>query len=216
MGLIDPFFKLGLNFREINKDVLSLAQLWSRIASRALWVNQLRSVDKLTTAIALITLCIVVAAHWANSSDVPVSEESVALRAEELVDHLLKRIVSLVDTLKYVLSNLSVFWGRSAAESVKVAVEPLVDLLVDFEVLITNLARGLALLLGLCFSSCTVLVGAAYINRVVSGKSAVACKHITGKNATDNVAEVWYVVDVRQCTSYQDVAFALNRTLLGQ
>lgn len=215
LSLMDPFFQLWLNFREIDKDVLCLPQLWSRMARRALWLDKFRSVDKLAAAIALVTLCIIEVAHWAFSSDIPVSEESVALGAIELVDNFLERVASLVDIIEDVLSNLSVFGGGGAAECVEVAVEPLVDLLVDFEVLVANLARGLALLLGLSLSRCAILVSAADVNRVMPGESGVARKHITGENATDNVAEVRHIVNVRQGTSDQNVTLAWDWALLG-
>jgi len=81
LGLLDPFLELRLDLREVNEDMGCLAKLWGAVASRAPGVYKLWGVDELSAAIALVTLCIVVMAHGALSTDVSISQESVTLSA---------------------------------------------------------------------------------------------------------------------------------------
>lgn len=68
--------------------MFGLTQLGSCVASGALWLDQLWRVNQFFAFIALVTLCIMIVTHRALTSDVPVSQESVALEAKELINNL--------------------------------------------------------------------------------------------------------------------------------
>ena len=85
------------------------------------------------------------------------------MEAVLLVDDLLVGVLVLVALAEDILGDLGLPLGGCAAEVVEVAVEPLIDALVDREVVVADLLRGLTLLKGLGVSGRTVFVGAAHV-----------------------------------------------------
>ena len=102
-----------------------------------------------------------------------------------------------MDAVKNVLGNLSLLGGGGAAEVVKVAVEPVIDLLVDLVVMVADFFAGFTFFHGFGFGRGAVLVSAAYVNGVVANKAAVASEDIGRKHTSDDVAEMRNVVHVR-------------------
>ena len=72
-----------------------------------------------------------------------------------------------------VLGYLGLPVGRGAAEVVEVAVEPVVYLLVDLVIVVTDLLRSLALFESLDLGGCAVLVCAANVEGIVAHEAAV-------------------------------------------
>ena len=107
------------------------------------------------------------------------------------------------------MSDLCLLLRGSATENVEIAVEPLIDLFMNFIVVVTDLLRRLALLACFCLSSSAILVSTANIYRVVSSKTAEPCIDVCGEDAPNNVAKMRHVIDVRQRTRDQDVALSL-------
>jgi len=108
LGLLNPFFELRLNLRKVDEDMGGLANIWGAVAGRAPGIYKLRGVYELTAAITLVTLSIIVTAHWACSTDVSISQESIALSAIKLLDFLNKCISVILDVIENLLCNLSV------------------------------------------------------------------------------------------------------------
>jgi len=83
----------------------------------------------------------------------------------------------------------------------------------DSMVLVTDLLGRALLLQGLGLGGRPVLVGAAYVDRVVPPQPAVPRKHVSAEHAADDVPEVRDVVDVGQRAGDEYVAAAGDRKL---
>ena len=114
-------------------------------------------------------------AHRALAPDISVSEEPLALVTVELVNHLVEGVTIGVEVLEDFLSDLGVDGRGCPSEVVKVDVEPLINLLVDNVVLVADLLRGLAFLLGFGLGRGSVLIGTTDVHAVVVGEAAVPC-----------------------------------------
>ena len=79
-GLCDPLLKLGLDLGQVDEDVLAGLDHRGSVTGGALGINQLHGIDKLTTAIALVTLGISVATalERAPTTDHSISQWRVA------------------------------------------------------------------------------------------------------------------------------------------
>jgi hypothetical protein len=77
----------------------------------------------------------------------------------------------------------------------------------DLKVLVTDLLWCAFLLKCLHFSGCTVLISAADVESIVPSKTAIPGENISTQHATNNVAQVRYIVDVGQRTRDQHIAF---------
>lgn len=83
----------------------------------------------------------------------------------------------------------------------------------DSMILVANLLGRALLLQGLGLGGRPVLVGAAYVDRVVPPKPAVPREHVGAEHAADDVPEVRDVVDVGQRAGDEYVAAAGDRKL---
>lgn len=109
-----------------------------------------------------------------------------------------------------ILRDLGLLRSGRASELVEVTVEPLVDLLVEGVVVVTDLLGGLALLAGFGLRGGSVLVGTTNIDDVVSSEAGEASVDISRQDTSDNVAKMGHVVDVGQSTRDQDVSLAFD------
>ena len=91
-----------------------------------------------------------------------------------------------------------------AAKMVEGDVEPAVDVAVHGMIAVAQLARGDAFLQRLCLGCGAVFIRAADVERLVTGKPAIASEHIRGKHL-DEVSQVGDVVHVGQRGSDQIV-----------
>lgn len=96
---------------------------------------------------------------------------------------------------------------------VKLNVEPLVNFGMDSMVLVADLLGRALLLQGLGLGGRPVLVGAAYVDRVVPPEAAVPGENVGAEHAADDVAEVRDVVDVGQRAGDEYVAATGDRKL---
>ena len=160
-----------------------LARLDDRccIASSALRVNELNSVDKLTASVALVALGVSVttALEWASSTDHAICEGRCTCLTILLLNSIFIGIAGILQVVEDVLRNLSLFWCCGTAELVEVAIEPLVDLSMLLMVMITDLLRSLTLLTSLGLSGSAVLVGTTDVNCVVTSQTTEAGVYIT-------------------------------------
>ena len=147
----------------------------------------------------MVTLSVGVRASVVRAAtfDHTIGQRGVACHTELLVDSILVRASFLVKSHEDILSDLGLFLCGSSTKNVEVAVEPLINLLVDLVVVITDLLRCLTFLACFCLCSSAILVGAANIDRVVSSEAAKSCVDVRGKNAPNNIAKMRHVVHVR-------------------
>jgi len=214
LDLLDPLLELRLDLGQIDEDVGRGADFGSRFALVADGLDELDGVDKLTTAVALISLGIMVMAHGALTANEAISQEAFTLEAILLVNHLLEGVSVLVKGIEDVLSNLGLLGSGSSSELVEVTVEPLVDISVDGVVVIANLLRGLAFLHRLSLSGGSIFISSANVHGVMASKSRESGIHVGREHASDNVSQMRHVVNVGECTSDEDVSFAFLGKLL--
>lgn len=153
--------------------MFGLANFRCGIARGALRVDQFCRVDKLTTAITLVTLCVTIVAHRAFTLNEAISQEALALFAVLLIDNFLEGFVFSDNIFEDSLRNFSLLGGGGTAKSVEVAVEPIVDLFMNGVVVIANLLASFALLHSFGLSCSAVLVSTAHVNSVVAGKTCI-------------------------------------------
>ena len=114
-----------------------------------------------------------------------------------------------MQVIKDVLGDLSLCWSSCSSKIIEVTVEPLVDLLVNGMVVITNLSWCLVVSTSLCLSGCTVLVSAAHVDTVVANQTGKSSIDISRENTTNDVSKMRDIVDVRQSTGDQNITSAL-------
>ncbi len=168
-----------MDLGKVNKDVLRLANLGGRLAATTLWLDKFNSVDEFATAVALISLCIVIMAHWALTSDESVSQESITLQTELLVNNLLKCFAFGMDAVENVLGDLGLLRCGSAAEVIEIAVKPIIDLLVDLVIIVADFFAGFSFFHCFGFRCSAVLVSAADVDGIVTNESAVSSEDIS-------------------------------------
>jgi hypothetical protein len=83
-----------------------------------------------------------------------------------------------MDVVENVLCNLGLLRSTRPAPLVKVTVKPVVDLLVDNSVVVTNLLRGFAFLHRFGLGGSTILVGTAHVNAVMPRETSISCKDV--------------------------------------
>lgn len=105
-------------------------------------------------------------------------------------------ILWLCSTTHVVLLGLLI--GRGPSKVVKANAEPAVDRVVNLKVLVADLLRSHILGNSLGLRGSSVLVGAAHVQRDIPAETRVAGKDVSGQDATDDVAQVGNVVDIRQ------------------
>lgn len=186
--LTNPLFQVRLNLRQVDENVFRLPYLWGGAASGALWIDQFSGIYKLSTTITLIALGIMVVTHWAFSAHKSICEEAFALDAVLLINNLFKGLFAVINIFENILGNHCLLWSTSASKFIEVAIKPVVNIFVDFEVLIANFLASLSLHLGFGFSGSAILVSPANVDCVMSCKTSVSRKHISGKHTPNNVA----------------------------
>jgi len=169
-----------------------------------------------TATVALVTLGIWIIALgvWALAANKSIGQKSLTGTAVLLLHDLFVGVSCFLERKEDFLSNLCLLLCRSPSEKISIAVEPLVDLLVDGVVLVANTLWGQAFLNCLCLGGGAILICSADIHGVVPTESAVSGIHICGEDAADDVTEMRHVVDVRQSTRNEDVSLA--RLLVGE
>lgn len=113
-----------------------------------------------------------------------------------LLNCVLISVTCLFQVVEDILRDLGLLRSGRASELVEVTVEPLVDLLVEGVVVVTDLLGGLALLAGFGLRGGSVLVGTTNIDDVVSSEAGEASVDISRQDTSDNVAKMGHVVDV--------------------
>lgn len=95
-----------------------------------------------------------------------------------MINNFFESLILSSDVLKNVLSDHCLLRGACATELIKVAVKPVVDLLVNLVVVITDLLAGFTLHHGLGLSSSAVLICAADVDSVVAGETRIPGENI--------------------------------------
>lgn len=193
--------------------------------------NQFHGVDQLLTFVALITASVVELTRriGTRARYVTIGQESLAGVAVQLIDALLRDQTSLVQFPEDILANFRLFLRRCSTEEIEVQLKPFVDLRVQIVVLVADLSRRALLLERFRLRRRTVLIRTADVHRIVISRSAVPkrsrawdecvreaveilpSEHITTEQGSNQVAQVRYVVDVRERTGDQHVARTVFR-----
>lgn len=142
-------------------------------------VDQFGRIDQFATAITLVTLSVTVVAHGTFSAHKPISQKALTLLAVLLIDNFLEGFVLCYYVLKDCLGDLCLLRGAGATESIEVTIEPIVDLLVDLVIVVTDLLTGFTLLHSFGLSGGSILVSTTHVYRVVAGETCIPCEHIS-------------------------------------
>ena len=194
-----------LNLFEVNEDVLGLSDLWGRSGNLGLRVNQIGGIQEFPALVTLVTTGIMVAAQRTCAGYEAIGKEHILLHIVELLDGLLICEFPVLKLVEDFMSDLGLPISGSAAEVIEVAVEPVIDLLVDGVVVVTDLLGGLTLLQGLDLGGSAVLVCPADVQSVVAHQAAIACEDIGGEDTADDVSQVRDIIDIGKCRGNQDV-----------
>ena len=171
----------------------------SCLACRALGVNQFYGIYKLAAAVTLVALGIAVAASLkrAASLDHTVRQWRVACIAILLLKLVFISVSLLKQVVEYVLRNLCLLFRRSSAKIVEITVEPFVNLCVLRMVKVANLLASFAGLAGLGLCGRAVLIRATNVDGIMSSEASKSGIDVSRKNASNDVAEMRHIVDVR-------------------
>lgn len=186
----------GLNLREVNEYVLRLTHHRLSLAKLAFGVEKLDSVEELAASIALVTLGVREVAEVALTKHEAIGQEAITSRAILLIHYLFVSVPAGLVLAEYILSNLGLPFGSSAAEVIKVAIEPVIDALVDLMVMVADLLWCLPLFKGLSFRSSAIFVSTTDVKSIVAHETTVPSKDVCAEHATDDVAEMRDVVNV--------------------
>jgi len=172
--------------------------------------------EQLLAFIALVTLGLIVLAGGVGTGTcyIPIGQEPIALLTIALLHGVLKYASVLARFVEYLLDDGGVPWCARPTKVIKFDVEPFVDVVMDLKIVVADFLGRLPLLEGLDFRGRPVFVRAADVQHIVAVEPLVPCKHIGRKHTPDKIAEVWYVVDIGQCTRNQDVLALARDSLL--
>ena len=199
-GRVDPFLELVLDLWQVDEEVHGGPHLGLFLADEAEVVDQFRrGIEGLLALVALVAPCVWELAEGAGADDEPIGEPEVAVRAVALHHLLLRGHVLLVDVQEDLLGDLGVPLGAGPSEVVKSDVEPLVHVRVDLEVVVAYLLWSLLLLPRLHLGCSAVLVSSADVEHIRPLKLLEPREDVGREHAADDVAEMWYVVDIGQC-----------------
>ena len=155
----------------------------------------------------------------AGATNESIGQEALAVLALQLLNLFLIRVTLLSKSQENVLSDFSLGLSRCSTEELRVTIKPLVNLLVDVVVLIANLLGRHAFLDGLDLGGSAVLVGTTHKHRVIPAQATEPGVDISRQDTSDDVAQMGYVVNVRQSRSDKNISAAFLRqellTLVG-
>ena len=173
-------------------------------------VDQVGRVELVAAVVALVAARARVAADRAGALDVAVGQGATGRRADRAVRRLLDEVAVVVDAGEQLLHDGVVVAGRRTG--VEVVGEPEGDEVLGDEpvVLVGELLRRHAGLVGGDQDRGAVLVGAGDHQHVVARHPHVAAEHVGGHAETGHVADVARAVGVRPGDGGQDFAHAGN------
>jgi len=125
--------------------------------------------------VALISSCIQVSTKWTLSLDEPVCQKCSVLFTVWLHGCLFFEVTIFVQLREDILSNVGLLSRRCSSKDIESNLEPVIDLLVNFVVLVAKFFWGAFLFYRLSLSRCSVLVCTAHVKSVVT-----ACFTISG------------------------------------
>jgi len=149
------------------------------VTCAALGIHEKGGITQLSTGIALVTLGTLSPTMITSTIYKAVGKETVTCGTELLVSNLLYVLLVLPDIIKDVLSNNLMLRSSGPSEKVKITVKPVIDVLVDLVILITDLLAGYALLLRLILSSSTILISPANVEHIVTHLSVITGSDIS-------------------------------------
>jgi hypothetical protein len=199
------------DLREINEDMLGWFDLRSSTTELTFRVDEFVSIQKLGTTIALITLSIREVTERAFSSNKSIGQKSFTFLAILLLNNLFIGVTILMNFIKDILSNHSLFLSWGSTKVIEVTVEPFVDFFVNLVIMVTKLFWSFLFLNSFGFSGSTVFISTTDIDSVVSHQPAVSGKDISWKDTTYDVAKMRNIIDIRESTSNEYISLSLLR-----
>ena len=198
-------------------------RLFVDLADLAAGFYQFERIEEVTARVALVAARVVITATRTCALDEAVRQEGLVVVAEGLDRGALLEVVVVPQLGEDVLDDLRVVFRRCSTEVVTVMthsqwtnvgqgsrqscrgygalqrqVEPVVNILVLDEEAVAKLLWRDTLLQGSRFCCRTVLVGTADVKRRVAALSAVTREAVGREGRAYNIAQVRYVVDVRE------------------
>ena len=208
LAAVEPLPERAGERRQVEEEVLGLDELGRLAVDLAARVDQLVGVELVAAVVALVAARLGEGADGAGALDVAVGQGAARRRADRAARRLLDHVAVGVDLTEHLLHDGVVVARRRAGEEVVGQAEVGEVLGDDGVVLVDELLRRQALLLGEDEDRRAVLVGARDHEDVVPGHPHVPAEDVGGHTETGHVADVARAVGVRPGDGRQDMAHA--------
>ena len=196
---LDPAFQLLAESRQVKEEVFSLTKLDRRSAASLVGVDQVDRVELVAAVVALVSARGVETADRALAFDVAVRQRPPADWIERAHLRLRDEVALLVELEKQVLGDAIVVARRRPREDVVGHPQP-PEILDDQRiVLVDELARRHAALVGLVCDGGAVLVRAARHQHARPAKTLEAREHVSGHGEAGHMTDVARAVGVGPC-----------------
>lgn len=130
-------------------------------------IYELKWIQKLATGITLVTSGVFVSALGANTLYKTICQESLVFLAEKLGHGLLDQEIAVVEICEDILGDLGLAIGGGTAEVVEADIKPLVNVGMQFVVLITQFPGSTTLFQSFSFSRRSIFISSTDIKGVV-------------------------------------------------
>lgn len=181
------------------------------------WIDKVhRILKKLSTFVTLISLSLLKSTvlQGTGSYHKSVSQEEITCFTVSLTDDLFVDVLVVIERVINIQSDFSVPVSTSPAKNIKRNVEPLVNIAVDFVVLVTNFPRCHVVFHGLDHSGSSILICSANVDRVVTMKSLESGEDISRQDTTNQIPQMRHIVDVWKSRSNQDITLVSSGSLV--
>lgn len=210
--LIDPFFQIFLNFRQINEEMNCLFKDWSAFTNVTVIIFHFSGiVEEFLTFITLISSCVLITAKWTRTTNKPISQKEIAFFAVALGHLFFFNSVFLLDVQKDILTNLSVPFCGCSSKVVKSNIEPLINIWVDFMIIITNFSWSLFLFQSFNFGGRAILISTTNVQDIWSLESLVSCVNIGRKDTANDITQVRYVIYIGKSRCDENILLTFLR-----
>ena len=152
----------------------------SFFTNRTSWIFKLgnRVFEDSRTVIALISLRLGWSAVRVVSFYITIRQIHFAVGTVKMLRFFSIHVSIVEEGTKDVYSDLSMNLMAGSSKKIKLYLKPLVNLFVQFMVLIANLLGSQTFLQSFDFGSCAILVSAAYKHYIIPSHSAISSIHI--------------------------------------
>ena len=210
LALVEPGLERIGQRGQVEEEVLRLDELRHLAVDPRPGIDQVGRVELVAAVVALVAARARVVADRAGALDVAVGQGATRRRADRAVRRLLDEVAVVVHTGEQLLHDGGVVAGRRTRVEVVGDAEGDEVLGDDPVVLVGELLRRHAGLVGRDQDRGPVLVGARHHQHVVARHPHVAAEHVGGHTETGHVADVARAVGIRPGDGGQHFAHAGN------